>query len=89
MGVCFLLVREVISEQQYLPERGAKLFPRSFYVVFTLMASSGSPSDEARHHGCPRHCGLFTLRAVCDFIYSVHVSQNPLSVTGFLSLRSV
>lgn len=35
----------------------------------------------------PCCCGLFTLRAVCDIIHSVHVS--PLSMTGFLSLWCV
>lgn len=48
------------------------------------MASWGSPSDQARHHGGPRHCGLLTQRAVCDFILSVHFSPGPLSVTRLL-----
>lgn len=66
-----------------------KLFPRWFSMVFMMTAGSGSPSEEAPHHGCPHHCGLLTLGAVGDIIRSVHVSQNPLSMTRFLSLWCV
>lgn len=87
MGVCFHLVHEVISKQQYLSEREMGQFPCWFYVAFTVMAGRGSPSDEAPHHCRPRCCGLLTLRAVCEIIHSVHVS--PLSMTRFLSLWCV
>lgn len=66
-----------------------KLFPCSFFIVFTLMASWGSPSDEVRRHRCPQHWGPLTQRAVFDFILCVFKSVERVTISFFMGCFDV